>query len=360
MCVTLRVTLRIKQGGGWAETSPGTVYCMNHRRPTLKDVAAQAGLSVIVASNTFSRPDRVSESSRERIMRAAQEIGYRPNRSAQALRTGKSGLLGVVVSEHLGYAFRDPSAARFLTGVADVCAERGVGMILLPTGDRLSGEQAVESAAVDGFVFWTTAPNDPALTAAINTGTPVTVQGGPHIPGAITVSIDDQGAAAALTTRMLKHGPRIAVITFPTHRGGHPRRTSLADVDAELPVTAARLTGVTQAITQAGGSPRDIECHVLAVNDRHDAAQLVSSWTSVEDLDVIICLSDEIALGARDALRHFPRQPALAGFDGAQEALDAGIITISQDLQAQGSECARIVFDNPTQPPTPSPWSIAP
>ncbi|MFF0973338.1 UNVERIFIED_CONTAM: LacI family DNA-binding transcriptional regulator [Kocuria sp. CPCC 205295] len=333
---------------------------MNRRRPTLKDVAAQAGLSVIVASNTFSRPDRVSESSRERIMRAAQDIGYRPNRAAQALRTGKSGLLGIVVSEHLGYAFRDPSAARFLTGVADVCAERGVGMALLPTGDRLSGEQAVESAAVDGFVFWTTTPDDPALAAAIDTGTPVAVQGGPHMPGAVTVSIDDEAAAAALTTRMLQHGPRIAVIAFPTHRGGRPRRTSLADVDAELPVTAARLTGIAHAITQAGGDPLDVACHVLAVNDRHHAAQLVSSWGSVEDLDAIICLSDEIALGAHDALRTFPHQPALAGFDGAPEALEAGIVSISQDLQAQGSECARIVFDNPAQPPPRSPWSIAP
>ena len=180
------------------------------------------------------------------------------------------------------------------------------------------------------------------------------------MPGAVTVSIDDEAAAAALTTRMLQHGPRIAVIAFPTHRGGRPRRTSLADVDAELPVTAARLTGIAHAITQAGGDPLDVACHVLAVNDRPHAAQLVASWGSVEDLDAVIWLSAESALGAPHALRTFPHQPALAGFDGAPEALEAGIVSISQDLQAQGSECARIVFDNPAQPPPRSPWSIAP
>src|SRR5579875_3084071 len=103
------------------------------RRVTLADVAAQAGVSVMTASYAFNRPERVSESARAKVAAAAGALGYvGPDPNARSLRRQSTGALGVVLGEHLSYAFDDPQAAAFLAGIADVCAERGTALTILP------------------------------------------------------------------------------------------------------------------------------------------------------------------------------------------------------------------------------------
>ncbi|GLY82340.1 LacI family DNA-binding transcriptional regulator [Actinoallomurus iriomotensis] len=334
---------------------------MSGKRPTLRDVASRAGLSVMVASYTFSRPDRVSAASRARILAAADELGYQPSQAARALRTGRTGLLGVVFSEHLGYAFRDPSAARFLAGVADVCAERGIGLTFLPTGGRLGPADAISSASVDGFVFWTTAPDDPALREAVASGRPVAIQGGPRVVGATCVSIDDHEAARTVAREALRSARRPAVISFPAQVDRLPVVTTLDRVRADLPVTAERLGGVRDALAEAGIDQRSVICHVLPENSRllgGEAAARIAD--RVPAIDVIIAMSDEIALGALAALNARELPPArihVTGFDGTPEALEAGITTIAQDLEAQGRRCAEIALgDRATDLPVP--WRL--
>lgn len=322
------------------------------KRPTLKDVAARAGLSTIVASNTFTRPERVSEASRARILAAAEELGYRPNHAARALRSGRTWQLGVVVSEHLGYAFRDPSAVRFLAGVADACAEGDSGMLLLPTGGNRAGAEVVEGAGVDGFVFWTTTADDPALISAVRSGLPVAVQGGPAVAGAITVAIDDQSAARAIAEYVIKHvgvqrlrGGELLVVSFPTHRHRSTYMTSMADVDADLPVTRARLAGIREAVMAVGVGPGEIACQVVAVNERELAERCVAERVSGGAVPrAILCLSDELALGAWAACQQVGSMPIITGFDATAEATAHGVITIDQDLEAQGRLCARIAL----------------
>ena len=80
------------------------------RRVTLAQVAQRAGVSVMTASYTYSRPDRVSPESRDRVLAAAAELGYAgPDPRARSLRRGSTLTLGVVMGEPLGYAFEDPA-----------------------------------------------------------------------------------------------------------------------------------------------------------------------------------------------------------------------------------------------------------
>src|SRR3954447_23834272 len=107
------------------------------RRATLAQVAQRAGVSVMTASYTYSRPDRVSPRTRARVRAAAAELDFAgPDPPARSLRRGSTLTLGVVMGERLGYAFEDPGAVAFLAGVADVCADRGYGMTIVPvSGD---------------------------------------------------------------------------------------------------------------------------------------------------------------------------------------------------------------------------------
>ena len=84
-------------------------------------------MSVMTASYTYSRPERVSEQARSKVLAAAARLGYAgPDPSARSLRRGRTQTLGVVMGEHLTYAFDDPQAVQFLAGVAEVCAGRAL------------------------------------------------------------------------------------------------------------------------------------------------------------------------------------------------------------------------------------------
>src|SRR4051812_35391889 len=135
-------------------------------RVTLSEVAEAAGVSVMTASYSYNQPGRVSARSRARVLEAAAQLGYAgPDPSARSLRRGSANVLGVVLGEHLSYAFDDPGAVSFLAGVADVCTDTGTGMLIVPITGADDDVDRVVGAAVDGFIVWTTSEDDPVLTA---------------------------------------------------------------------------------------------------------------------------------------------------------------------------------------------------
>src|SRR3954468_12597535 len=154
------------------------------RRPTMAEVARAAGVSVMTVSYAYSQPGRVSPDAAARVRAAAAELGYPgPHPGARSLRRGRAGSLGVVLGERLAYAFDDPQAARFLSGVAEVCAAGAVGLTLVPTTGEDGDAGRVADAAVDGFVVWQTSEDDPVLDAVAATGLPAVIHAGPQRPG---------------------------------------------------------------------------------------------------------------------------------------------------------------------------------
>ena len=140
------------------------------KRVTLAQVAEAAGVSVMTASYAYSRPSRVSDEARSKVLAAAGQLGYAgPDPSARSLRRGSTSTLGVVLGEHLSYAFQDPQAASFLAGIADVCADHGFGMTILPITGAADDAARIQASAVDGFVIWTTSDDDPILKAVQTT-----------------------------------------------------------------------------------------------------------------------------------------------------------------------------------------------
>src|SRR3954465_2493378 len=169
------------------------------RRPTMRQVAEAAGVSVMTVSYAYAQPERVSAEAATRVRAAAERLGYPgPHPGARSLRRGRAGSLGVVLGERLTYAFDDPQAARFLAGVADVCAAEGVGLTLVPTTGAASDVERVAQAVIDGFVVWTTSDDDPVLDAVADTGRPAVVHAGPQVRGLPVVGIDDRAAAGAM------------------------------------------------------------------------------------------------------------------------------------------------------------------
>src|SRR5690349_4224969 len=163
----------------------------------------------MTASYTYNRPGRVSDHARSKVLDAAARLGYAgPDASARSLRRGTTLSLGVVLGEHLNYAFDDPGCVSFLAGVAEVCTGHGYGMTILPITGSAEDVARIADAAVDGFIVWTTDDDDPVVAAVQAMKRPAVVHGGPAVPGLRLVSIDNRAAARAVGTLAFAPGSR--------------------------------------------------------------------------------------------------------------------------------------------------------
>jgi DNA-binding LacI/PurR family transcriptional regulator len=272
------------------------------RRVTMREVAAEAGVAPMTVSYTYTRPARVADATRARVLAAAARLGYAgPDPVARSLRSGSTGNLGVVLGEHLGYAFEDPQAARFLAGVSRVCVDHRLGLVLIPSTGEAEDVDRVREAAVDGFVLWTTVVGDPVLDAVAATGRPAAIQGGPASRGIPVIAPDDRRAACAVAAHMLAGSRAPLILSDPLDRdrwSGVSRGTE----DVPFPVTAARLAGFRDAAEEAGHAWDGIPVAVAARNTRDEGRRAVSAALARHRPDAVIAMSDQLAAGAHDVL----------------------------------------------------------
>jgi DNA-binding LacI/PurR family transcriptional regulator len=336
-------------------------------RPTLRQVAEAAGVSVMTASYAYSQPERVAPDTAAKVRAAAGRLGYPgPHAGARSLRRGRAGNLGVILGERLTYAFDDPQAARFLAGVAEVCAAEGVGLTLVPVTGADSDVQRVSEAVVDGFIVWTTSDDDPVLDAVAASGLPAVVHAGPARPGLPVVGIDDRAAAAAIGQLAFAGASRPAVLSFPVNRDRARALLIGAPTPAvTYPVTRHRWDGFLDSWRQTGGNPADLRIAVCPVNATAQGEGFADELFRGDDPpDAIAAMSDELALGALRAAagndRSVPDLVAITGWDDSDAAAPAGLTTLRQSLRDQGSRCARIVLGNsqPTAIQDPPSWKV--
>jgi DNA-binding LacI/PurR family transcriptional regulator len=331
---------------------------------TLAQVAELAGVSVMTASYAYNRPDRVSEDARARVLDAAARLGYAgPDPSARSLRSGSTGTIGVVLGEHLSYAFEDPQAASFLAGVADVCADHGRGMTILPATGGADDAARIRATAVDGFVIWTTSDDDPILPAVRAMRRPTAVHGGPEIPGWALVGIDDRAAAEAVGAVAFADAVRPAVVSFPLSRDRFGAVTRGVDpAGVRYPVTRRRLEGYRQAAGEAGIGWDDVPVAVCARNDAGEAERITTELLATpEPPDAVAAMSDELASGVIRAVRasgrRVPGDVAVTGWDDGPPASRLGLTTIAQSLREQGAACAHAALGQAARSPAAA-WSL--
>jgi DNA-binding LacI/PurR family transcriptional regulator len=334
------------------------------RRVTLAQVAKLAGVSVMTASYTYNRPTRVSDQARAKVLAAAAQLGYPgPDARARSLRRGSTRTLGVVLGEHLSYAFDDPGAVAFLAGIADVCAARGYGMTILPITGAADDVPRITDAAVDGFIVWTTSDDDPILAAVQAMQRPAVVHGGPAVRGMGLVTIDNRAAARAVGAIAFAGAERPAVVSQPLSRDRVSTISRGADItDVLFPVTRERLEGYRQAAEDAGIAWRDVVVAVCPRNDAAEAEQLAATLlASAQPPDAIAAMSDQLAAGvvraAHAAGRVIPDDLAVTGWDDAAVAAQLGLTTVAQSLREQGVACAHAALGQELHPHTTS-WSI--
>lgn len=130
----------------------GVPIRISNRRVTASEVARQAGVSQPTVSLVLSRNPkaRVAPETRARVLKAAEELGYRPNRMAQGLVRRRSYAIGVVVP-----SFANPVNASIVSGVERVAAEAGYAVLLCESGeiDAAHHLTALADRQIDGVVI---------------------------------------------------------------------------------------------------------------------------------------------------------------------------------------------------------------
>ena len=334
------------------------------QRVTMAQVAELAGVSVMTASYTFSRPERVSAESRAKVLEVAARLGYAgPDPAARSLRYGSTRTLGLVLGEHLTYAFEDQQASAFLSGVAEICAERGYGLLLVPISGAKDDPKRVASAAVDAFIIWTTSDDDPVLEAVAASRRPAVVHGGPARDGFSLVSIDNRAAAYAMALRTFASARHPGVISQPLDRA---RETVLAfgvePTDALFPVTRERLLGFRDAAEALGIPWSSVLVGVAATNHDHEAQALAARMLERSaPVDAVAAMSDLQAVGVLHAAKTanvcVPDGLKVSGWDDSPVASEHGLSSVRQDLRAQGVACARLALGEDSDPFTDE-WSV--
>lgn len=153
------------------------------RRPTIKAVAAAAGVSTAAVSQAFNNKGRLSEATRRRILDAALELGWSPSASAAALRNARTRSLALVVRRPTDVLGSDPHFSELITGIEGELAPRGYGLLLhLVSGHREENalyERLAAEGRVDGAVLTDARDDDarPALLARL--GLPAVLLGSP-------------------------------------------------------------------------------------------------------------------------------------------------------------------------------------
>src|SRR3954470_22142166 len=242
---------------------------------TLTTVAKAVGVSPTTVSNAYNRPHKLSPALRERILRAARELGYPgPNPAARSLRRGRAGSIGLLFGEALTYVFQDPGAVEFLRGLAEGTARHNTVLQLIAAldADREAGAALLANAIVDGLVVWSLPDRHPLLRLVRERNIPLVTHGGPRLDGIPFVGIDDRAAAMAATEHLLELGHRsLAVISFPFGPGRRARQRDPAHLGRpRYRVTRERLAGYGAAAAAATPGPAALGIHEVAVNTRDE------------------------------------------------------------------------------------------
>lgn len=284
---------------------------------TLRDVAERAGVSVRTVSNVVNDFAHVSDSTRQRVQLAINEMGYRPNIAARQLRGGRSGVLSYVVPE-----LDNPYFAEVAREVISYSQSRGyVALIDQINGDRDSERRFLELGGrpiqVDGLIV---SPQNVTADdlAAAGARVPIVAFEMP-LPGSSPITYDrvgiDNVQAARTAVEHLIAGGRERIVIL-----GVPDWNTQGVAGSQL----CRLEGYRLALSEAGITA-DPGLEVVASRlRRHEGrAAIAALIESGLNFDAIFALSDTLAFGAMKTLREHgmtvSQDVAIVGFDNLEE-----------------------------------------
>src|SRR4051794_22693811 len=301
------------------------------RRPTIRDVAAAAGVSRGTVSRVINGGHWVSPEALAAVEEAIRTTGYSANQHARSLVTGRSNSVAFLLTEPQHLLFEDPNFAILLRGAAEALSRQGMPLLLMVASSAEERKQVlayVSGGHVDGVLLISSHTGNPMVDALVRRGIPTVACGVPlGFESRIGyVGADEFGGARQLARHLRQSGcTEIATITGPM----------------DTPGGQLRLDGFRVEM----GDAFDLELVAHGDYTRDSGARAMTQLLERRPtLDGLFVASDLMAAGAltvlRAAGRRVPDDVAVGGFDdsGLAATLEPPLTTMRQPLHRIRSE----------------------
>jgi len=314
---------------------------VEHRKPTMSDVARLAGVGTMTVSRVLSGTVRVSAETTQRVQTAIEQLKYRPNVLARAFRGQRSHSIGLI----LPYLY-DPFFAGCAHAVTTVAREHGYS-ILITTSDEDPDIEYAEADEmlqrhVDGLLVIPARIRQSRLTRSLFGKTPVVAFDRPvPDPSIDTVLVQNAIGSRRITEHLIEHGHRH--ITFFA-------------LSRSLFTISTRFAGYRRAIQDAGLEV----CPIFDCNSEEIAVQILKAKMEQDTPPTAVITSNTLVtryiLGAISRLGlRIPNDLAFAGFDDFDlaEFTSPPLTVVRQPAQEMGRVAANLLFDRIARGETP-------
>ncbi len=303
---------------------------------TIKDIARHAGVSHSTVSRALNGSPLIGGPTTDRVRRAAAELGYFPSAAARTLKTNRSRVLGVVISN-----VDDPFFSEILQGIEEAARVGGYSLFMAASGHDADRERDIvrimREHRIDGLILCSTAFSSEQGRQLSSYDIPmIVINNQAEEEYRYSISHDDLYGSRQVTRHLIGLGHRrLAYLGFPGSG-----RTNLK-----------RLSGYREEMRMAGlHASEDYELAAAASDLATGRAALQQYLALAERPTAVVCYNDMLAIGLLQGLQEqgveVPRDCSIAGFDNIEFSAytNPPLTTFDQPKRSIGAEAARVIL----------------
>lgn len=281
---------------------------------TLKDIANEAGVSVITVSRVVNFPQKVKPETRDRVEAAMRKLNYSPNPVAKALVSNRTGLIDVYIPKSIELS--NPFAMYFIAGVSEALSSKMYSFLIRRDRDA--------EHKCDGYIATGLLKSEiyEMYEYAKQRQRPLVLFGHTELLDVDSVDVDNIAGAKQITSYLIDRGHR---------------KIAMINVDEDKDYTHDRYMGYEEALKDSGVKP-DANLVAYAPNNAQGGYNAMNKLLAGDEFTSVFCATDTIALGAIRAIveagKKVPDDISVVGFDGLGHHLltSPHITTVQQPI----------------------------
>lgn len=301
---------------------------------SLKDIAQKCGVSIATVSKALNGHTDISDTTREKLVQTAREMGYFPNSQARALKTNRTYNIGLMFNEEDGKGFAQEFFAKIISNFKNTCEKAGYDITFINKGfgkQKMSLYEHCKYRNVDGILLTSGDFTDPDVYEIVNG----------NIPSVTIDHIFDHS-----TSIMSSNEIGVEKLVDYVYKKGHRKLAYVSGSKAV--VTERRLAGFYKACEKRG---IEVNKNWMMNGDFHNpkkAYELTKNLMSQDEKPTCIFMSDDFsAIGGYNALIDMgfsvPKDVSIVGFDGISytQLMIPKLTTYLQDTKTIGQIAAK-------------------